>query len=111
MRATIVLLVLGLYIAVLIGSMAAVLILNPLLRRRLRLEHPALWRQLGEPNSGDILLRRDDGSLWRWLSEHGEAGLDAETRRLARSLRIASYALLGSAAIAVLITLAGKLVR
>jgi hypothetical protein len=111
MRAILILTIAGLYLAMLVASFVGVFVLNFVLRRRLRTEHAALWQQLGSPSFSDILLRRDSGSLWRWLSERGYNGLDETTIRIARSLRITSNVFLGAVVVMILLTFAGKLLR
>lgn len=111
MRETFVLAIAGLYLATLLASAVGVFTLNYALRRRLQTQHLTLWRQLGSPSFSDVLLRRDDGSLWNWISEHGYSGLDETTLRMARSLRITSYVFLGAIATLIVIALVGKLLR
>jgi hypothetical protein len=111
MRETIVLTFAGLYLATLVASAAGVFVLNYALRRRLQTGHAALWRQLGSPSFSAVLLRRDDGSLWKWLSEHGYSGLDETTLRMARSLRITSFVFLSAIATLIALALVGKMLR
>ena len=111
MRGAITLFALGIYLVALLGSLVGVFVLNFLLRRRLQESYPDLWHQIGSPTFLDILVKRDDGSLWTWLPEHGDGHVDSETRRLARGLRVISNVLIGSVAVAIVLALIGKVLR
>jgi hypothetical protein len=111
-RSALIIAILIVYAVTFVGSCIGFLVLNIIVRHRLRTNHASLWSQLGSPSSLDIALKRDPGRLWSWVWRRGYVGLDDPvTVRLASALRFSGVAFFGSIGIAIAVMMVSRFFR